>query len=281
MLMQMQYKARDRKKHTIVHWEGDFGNGRVSTNSLPFHGIYRHLDTLNGTERNKSYRVIPTHLAIEMLELHWNDGKLLFPFATDGLIAFEEPGKPLGPQVEFSGKGSRRMILPTGKYRGQDAALLSFGLSSGDFQESGKDTLIMIPDSRLIPVYDFPKASCKCTRERVLRGPKGEVRDADREAEIEFRRHEGCYVGNIAMEDSVRGRLIRADFRPWDEFVVTLAMEDVVAVTFRGMPRAELSALIEAANAELGGLYGTVRRGRLAALRKLVAALQEADGKEE
>ncbi len=272
MLKEMQYR-QGRATHRIIHWESTFDSERRSTNSMPFHQVHGNLAAMNSGEPDKSYRVITTRLAIELLAAHGNSGELLFPIATDGLIAFETPGRTLGPEIVYScGRSQMAYKLLTGKYAGQEAALLSFGLSQKDFHESGRnETTILIPDSRLIPVYDFPRESGRCSRDKILRGPKGEISAEDKSATVYLRRAAGCYIGSIAM-DGEPG-LIRADLRPWDELCVVGTVEDIFRLTGRGMSQAEIEALIREAGEDLAELSKTVRKGLFPSLRRLVAAL--------
>lgn len=77
--------------------------------------------------------------------------------AVDASIAYEKPGKKLESEIVFSADGEPRVVLATGKYKGEgDVALVALGLTSADFKMDGTSIILNIPENRLIVVPKFP-----------------------------------------------------------------------------------------------------------------------------
>jgi len=78
-------------------------------------------------------------------------------FPVDAFIAYEKPGTRLGKKIVFSPDGQPKVVLATGKYKGEkDVALVALGISSADFKKDGNSITSDIPESRLILVPNFP-----------------------------------------------------------------------------------------------------------------------------
>lgn len=77
-------------------------------------------------------------------------------FPTDLLVAFEPSGRKLGDQIVYSEpSGQKRLVLPTGKFKGESVALILDGLDKIQFLPDGSDRVIQVPS--LTPVSAFAR----------------------------------------------------------------------------------------------------------------------------
>ena len=89
---------------------------------------------------------------------NWKEVEEGFPSPTHADIAYEKLGNPLGAEIIYAPEDEPRLIVPTGKYKGEkDIALVLMNLTINDFKLDGNDLLIDVPDSRIVPVRDFPR----------------------------------------------------------------------------------------------------------------------------
>jgi hypothetical protein len=79
-------------------------------------------------------------------------------FPVGASIAYEKPGTKLGKEIVLSVGDEPRVVLATGKYKGEkDIALVALDLALEDFKrERGKGIVLDIPESRLVVVPNFP-----------------------------------------------------------------------------------------------------------------------------
>jgi hypothetical protein len=81
-------------------------------------------------------------------------------FPVDAAIGYEQWGVPFGDQIVYHAQDGSRVILPTGKYRGEtDIGLVAVGLRSTDFKQDGKTTILDISDDRLVVTTGIPDRS--------------------------------------------------------------------------------------------------------------------------
>ena len=88
---------------------------------------------------------------------NWEEVEEGFPAPTDAGIGYERPGDRLGTEIVYAEKNQPKLILPTGKYKGEkDIALVVPNLTIGDFDIRSREIIMNVLDSRIVPVYHFP-----------------------------------------------------------------------------------------------------------------------------
>lgn len=81
------------------------------------------------------------------------------PFPSGDILAYGEPDAELGKWIVFKAGPISRVILPAGKYRREKgAALVVPEVHIDEVKRDKRDTIIDVPDSRLVLVPDFPRA---------------------------------------------------------------------------------------------------------------------------
>jgi hypothetical protein len=131
-------------------------------NRMPIIDAYRAVQDYNDTHHPK-VRMVRAKVADEVLSdqdrENWLEFMNNFRFAVDGALAYEMPGKQFGEFITARHEATgRRLILPTGKYKGERNICLRIReLRYSDFQDTErKDVHLNLPDSRFTPVTDFP-----------------------------------------------------------------------------------------------------------------------------
>lgn len=126
--------------------------GEASTRLFRAHPLVETFNARHGT----GLSVISHEVADIALTLG-ETWRSLPAFAADAAIAYEKPGVKLRGEIDFPARGRPRILLATGKYRGEkDIALVALGLSPADFKKDGTSSVLDIPENRLVAVPDFP-----------------------------------------------------------------------------------------------------------------------------
>ncbi len=74
-------------------------------------------------------------------------------FPIDVAIAYEKLGVQLGNEIVFSAEGEPRVVLATGRYKGERGiSLVALGIHSADFKKDGDAITLDISEDRLVPV---------------------------------------------------------------------------------------------------------------------------------
>ncbi len=110
-------------------------------------------------EYGTNFRLI-SHRALNHLltkTSNWKEVREVFPCVAGEGLAYEKSGTKLGNQIVFAEEGEPRVIISTGKYKGEKGiALVVPELTADDIQRDGKDIVIAVPEARLVVVPDFP-----------------------------------------------------------------------------------------------------------------------------
>ncbi|MDO8554646.1 MAG: hypothetical protein Q7S22_07600 [Candidatus Micrarchaeota archaeon] len=158
------------------------------------------VDAFNAGHRTNltvvSHRV--ADIALTVLET-WK--KLPTGFPVDALIAYEQPGNKLGREIVFSSEGEPRVILATGKFKGEkDVALVALGVRSADFKKDGSSIVLDIPDNQLIVVPYFPDSDGWYMPHAETGVPKGRDAGQDFDARFLYRLDNSSYVGFLVRD---------------------------------------------------------------------------------
>lgn len=226
-------------------------------------------------------------------------------FPVDALIAYEKPDKSLGSEIVFQGKGEPRIVLATGKYKGEkNIALVALGLTSEDFKRDDNFIFLDIPDSRLIDVREFPirdgwymlhHQTCVPHGNEV--GMKGDTSHED--ARYLDRVEDSSFIG-LMVRNGGGWQSVDADYGATGEFgvVAEVHIKDIeriqallpkvgddqtekrVIIDIRGISTDELRGLLERFGEDLKTLAATTKDELLAAGLKLKATLSVANFKE-
>ncbi len=129
---------------------------------MPIIDTYRAVKSYNDTNDPK-VRVVRPQVADSVLSDQGRDNWLrfltCFRFPVDCALAYEMPGRGFGEFIVANDeKRSRRLLLPTGRYRGErNMALQIRDLRCSDFSDAdAKEVCLNVPDSRLVPITDLP-----------------------------------------------------------------------------------------------------------------------------
>ena|GEM_PF-1462963 len=234
---------------------------------------------------------------------NWKKVREGLPSPTDVYIGYEKPGRKLKAKIVFAPKDEPRLIVPTGQYKGEkNIALVLMNLTIDDFKADGKDTWIDMPDSRIVPVYDFPPLSpigswymphAKTTV------PHGKEVKYSKDARVLWR-DDSSYVGPLVfgVGDLYGGRkLVYACWWPSDDLggLVEVPKGDVAKiealapkallkrktiVEIPGISVAELKGLLGRFTQDLEKLGGVAKKQLLTAGEKIEDALRRATLKE-
>ena len=147
---------------------------------------------------------------------NWRESREVFPCPAGEGLAYEKAGTKLGNQIVFAEEGEPRVILSTGKYKGEKGiAFVVPELTADDIQKDGKDIVIAVPDTRLVVVSDFPSEDGWYMPHEGTGIPSGEKVGYFEEARYLWRR-DSSYVGlpvRSGYGDDDR-RDVGAGFRP-------------------------------------------------------------------
>lgn len=134
---------------------------RQSSDGVPMFGVHPLVDEINCASRT-NIRVITLPVADYVLNDATGIWKILVPcspFPVDAIIGYEKGSRPLGEEIVFE-CDDRRVVMPTGKYKGQKGiALVVPSPDSAYFRENGAEMRIDVPEWRLVAVPAFPEES--------------------------------------------------------------------------------------------------------------------------
>ncbi|MDD5171879.1 MAG: hypothetical protein PHF60_02470 [Candidatus ainarchaeum sp.] len=129
---------------------------------IPIIDTYRAVESYNETHEPK-VRVVRPRVADSVLSDiehdNWMRFLTCFRFPVDCALAYEMPGRNFEEFVVAEHKESgRRLLLPTGQYRGEkNIALQIRGLRYSDFQyPDGREVYLNVPEDRVVPITDLP-----------------------------------------------------------------------------------------------------------------------------
>ncbi len=117
-------------------------------------------------------------------------------FPVDASIAYEKPGTELGNEIVSSIGGAPRVVLATGRFKGErDVALVALGLSAKDFKKDGNSVVLDISEDRLILVPNFPGPDGWYLPHEPTGVPHGVEESASPDARCLYRSSNSPYVG--------------------------------------------------------------------------------------
>ena len=142
----LRVNVAGQKKNIVVL------RGNSSIELFEAHPLVEGFNAEHGT----NLKVVSYNVA-DVAETVGETWRSLSAYAVDASIAYEKLGTKLGKEIVFAAEGEPRIILETGKYKGEkDVALVAQGLSSADFKREGNSIFLDIKDDRLVVVKDFP-----------------------------------------------------------------------------------------------------------------------------
>ena len=175
--------------------------------SLPLLDIHAELKKFNERQGTRLTLITP-----QVAEAVLNDGtgnwiflKPAAPFPTSVMVAYERPGQPFGSEVIFNEGDGRGVVVPTGSYKGaKNIALLLQGVTADDFRECGRETIVEVPESRIMPIEDFPTESCWLRIKSgilIHTGAPADQKEAREIMEREIKRvTDSAYVGSLIRD---------------------------------------------------------------------------------
>lgn len=149
-------------------------------------------------------------------------------FPVDTSIAYEKPGTRLDKEIVFSAENEPRVVLATGKFKGErDVALVSLGLTSADFVKDGNSIVLAIPDNRLILVPNLPGSDGWYMLHEQTGVPHGGRVGASQNTGYLRRLNDSSYLGLLVRFGYFNGRqFIYAYCRPSSRFGVVVEVPD-------------------------------------------------------
>ena len=189
----------------------------VFERSMPLLDIYKLSEE---TSRNSGKELAPIGPALADLLLHSGvraDILRNSPFATSGLIAYGKANSELGSEIVYEDHSGIRMVMPSGRYKGERSIALFFpSMRACNLEQCGREIFISIDDDKFVPIPFFPDASGWHGTFKDTKIPHGEALP---EGEGRYlSRAISAYVGPIARGYSFDGHgkdHICADFAPW------------------------------------------------------------------
>ncbi len=176
---------------------------------------------------------------------NWREVREVFSCSAGEGLAYEKPGTKFGNQIVFAGEGEPRVIISTGKYKGEKGiALVVPELTADDIQKDGKDIVIAVSDTRLVVVPEFPFEDGWYMPHAETGIPNGKKVDSSTEARYLYRR-DSSYVGLPVRDDddydynSRQG--VDAGYRPSNSLGVAVEVPEGAAAKIEGSPSKQLS----------------------------------------
>lgn len=287
-LVRLQHREENRNLVVL--------RGSGSTRMFNVHPLVEAFNKEHGT----NLKVVAHDVADTALNVGetWRDISG-FAFVVDASIAYEKPGTKLGKEIVFSAEGEPKVVLATGKYKGErDVALVALGVTEADFKKDGNSVTLDIPESRLVVVPDFPGPDGWYIPHAETGVPHGEQVEASAEARYLYRLNDSSYVGLLARGVG-GGQGVDAFYGPSNEFGVVTEVpegdaEKVSALISAGEEKKdkkttikvvgvsadELRSILARFRRDLESLGSAVKGELLEAGRKLENMLSGADLKE-
>ncbi len=169
----------------------------------------------------------------------------VFPCPAGEGLTYEKPGTKLGDQIVFAEEGEPRVILSTGKYKGEKGiALVVPELTADDIQKDGKDIVIAVPDTRLVIVQNFPSEDGWYMPHEETGIPNGTLVGYSEEARF-LRRRNSSYVGlpvrgDYNYDDDGRQYVV-ADYGPSNSRGVAVEVPEGDAAKIEGLRQLSIS----------------------------------------
>lgn len=190
-LVRLQF--RDQTRNLVVL------SGRDSTSIFDAHQTVEAFNTRHRT----NLRVVPHNVADFALNVGdtWRSLASSFGFIVDATIAYEKPGTKLGEEIVCSYEGEPKVVMATGKYKGEkDVALVTLGLSANDFKKEDNSVVLDISDDRLIVVPNFPANSGWYMPHHRTGVPHGRKVEESLDARYLSKRYRSSYVGSLVRK---------------------------------------------------------------------------------
>jgi hypothetical protein len=126
-------------------------------------------------------------------------------FPVDASIAYEKHGKRLGKEIVFPVENNGKVILATGKYKGEkNVALVALGLSPADFKKDGHSVVLDIHETRLIIVPTFPGKDGFYMPHKQTGVPHGRKAESNPGSKYLVRLYDSSYVGlQVCLTDTL------------------------------------------------------------------------------
>ncbi len=182
---------RDQTRNLVVL------SGRDSTSIFDAHQTVEAFNTQHRT----NLRVVPHNVADFALNIGdtWRSLTSSMSFIVDATIAYEKPGTKLGEEIVCSYEGEPKVVMATGKYKGEkDVALVTLGLSANDFKKEDNSVVLDISDDRLIVVPNFPAESGWYMPHNRTGVPHGREVEESLDARYLSKRDFSSYAGSLA-----------------------------------------------------------------------------------
>lgn len=183
--------------------------GNDSTRLFEAHPLVEGFNREHGTNLT-----VISHEVAEVAQTVEETWRVLPAYAVDASIAYEMPGTKLGKEIVFSADGEPRIVLATGKYKGEkNVALVALGLTSVDFKRDEDSIVLDIPESRLIVVPNFPVSGDWYMPHAETGVPHGNKVAQSSDARHLYRLDYSSYVGLLVRYGGSRWRDVGASFR--------------------------------------------------------------------
>ena len=193
---------RDQTRNIVIL------SGRDSTSAFDAHQTVESFNTRHGT----NLRIVPHNVADFALSVGdtWRSLASCFGFTVDATIAHEKPGTKLGEKIVFSLEGEPKVVMATGKYKGEkDVALVTLGLSANDFKKEDNSIVLDISDDRLIVVPNFPAESGWYMPHNRTGVPHGREVEESLDARYLNKNYRSSYVGPLVRSVDADGCNLR------------------------------------------------------------------------
>ena len=199
-LVRLQF--RDQTRNLVVL------SGEDSTSFFDAHQTVEAFNTRHRT----NLRVVSHNVADFALNVGdtWRSLAWSSDFIVDATIAYEKPGTKLGEEIVFSLEAEPKVVMATGKYKGEkDVALVTLGLSANDFKKEDNSVVLDISDDRLIVVPNFPADSGMYMPHNRTGVPHGREVEESLDARYLSCRYRSSYVGSLVRKVCVCGCNLR------------------------------------------------------------------------
>jgi len=199
----LRYLRSKKHSRNLVVLSGDH-----STSIFDAHQTVEAFNTRHRT----NLRVLPHNVADFALNVGdtWRRLASSMGFIVDATIAYEKPGTKLGEEIVFSLEAEPKVVMATGKYKGEkDVALVTLGLSANDFKKEDNLVVLDISDDRLIVVPNFPANSGWYMPHNRTGVPHGREVEESLDARYLSRWYRSSYVGSLVRKSCACGCELR------------------------------------------------------------------------
>lgn len=173
------------------------GNG--STRLFDAHPLVEGFNAEHGTDLT-----VVSHKVADVAQTVGDTWRSLPDYVVDASIAYETPGTRLGTEIVFAAENEPRVVLATGKFKGEkDVALVALDVTSADFKKDGNSIMLDIPESRLVVVPKFPGPDGWYMPHAETGVPHGRKVDQSTDARYLYRLNDSSYVGLLVRGGDV------------------------------------------------------------------------------